>query len=271
MIQYCNFFLIGILFVVSCSGDGAEDSIEDFLFIAGITDAQMTSSGITYDITDNGTGLISETDYILFHLRQLDSGNNIIGETFNSDFPIAQAVEGTFTGFKEAVQLIGDGGEITMILPAALTEGLISEGIIIYEINILGVYESKEEYNDSLIVDYLIENDLDSAAMRLDTGVYIIIEEAGEEERPAAGTQVTVNYRGFLLNRVEFDRTFNEPLTISLNGVIPGWQIGIPQFGRGGKGMLFIPSNLAYDEEGQGTIPPNYPIAFEIELVDFDE
>lgn len=268
MKSYCKYLFIGVLFLASCSGDDTQSSIEDFLFLRNIMDAQETSSGITYSIERNGDGLIGPNDYILFHLRQLDAGNNIIGETFNTNFPIAQAIPGTFSGFNEAIQLIGEGGRMTMIVPADLTDGLITEGIIIYEVSIIGVFESLEDYNDKLIEDYLSVNAIE--ATRLDNGIYLVVEEPGEDERPEATAEVSVKYRGFFLNGEEFDRAQTNPLIIRLDGVIEGWQQGIPQFGRGGKGLLFIPSNLAYAEQGQGSIPPNYPIAFEIELVDFN-
>ena len=67
-----------------------------------------------------------------------------------------------------------------------------------------------------------------------------------------------------------FDQTNDAPLSISLDRVISGWQEGIPLFKRGGRGLLLIPSAIAYGVTGQGGIPPNTPIAFEIELVDFD-
>jgi FKBP-type peptidyl-prolyl cis-trans isomerase FkpA len=45
--------------------------------------------------------------------------------------------------------------------------------------------------------------------------------------------------------------------------------IGIPMFGKGGKGKLIIPSHLAYGDRDQGAIPGGSTLVFEIELVDF--
>ena len=44
--------------------------------------------------------------------------------------------------------------------------------------------------------------------------------------------------------------------------------MGIPLFGVGGKGTILIPSGLAYGTAGNTAIPPNYPIAFDVELVE---
>ena len=98
-------------------------------------------------------------------------------------------------------------------------------------------------------------------------GLYYVIEEPGSSEHPTINDQVTVNYIGFLLNGDVFDQRFNE--TFSLAQVIPGWQEGIPLFGKGGKGLLIIPSYLGYGDRTSAGIPANSVIVFEIHLLDF--
>jgi peptidylprolyl isomerase len=52
-------------------------------------------------------------------------------------------------------------------------------------------------------------------------------------------------------------------------GMIPGFEEGLSKLGLGDKAILFIPSNLAYGENGAGTdIPPNANIIFEVELIE---
>ena len=65
------------------------------------------------------------------------------------------------------------------------------------------------------------------------------------------------------------DPTRREPTILSLANVISGWQLGIPEFKKEGKGTLLIPSALAYGSSGRGSIPPNTVLAFDIELLDF--
>ncbi|MEO0732669.1 MAG: FKBP-type peptidyl-prolyl cis-trans isomerase [Bacteroidota bacterium] len=102
-------------------------------------------------------------------------------------------------------------------------------------------------------------------------GLKYIIEEPGTADKPSATADVTVRYIGRLTNNNVFDQTRQNPATFNLQGLIRGWQLGIPLVGSGGKVQLFLPSNLAYGPRGAGTIPPNADLIFEIELESFEE
>jgi len=81
---------------------------------------------------------------------------------------------------------------------------------------------------------------------------------------------VTVNYRGSLLNGTEFDSSYKrgQPATFPVGGVIPGWTEALEKMPVGSKWKLFIPSELAYKEQGNRGIPPNSTLIFEVELLD---
>ena len=102
-------------------------------------------------------------------------------------------------------------------------------------------------------------------------GLYYIIEKPGGEEKPTIDSKVTVDYKGTLLNDKVFDSSYDRgtPFTSNLTQVIKGWQLGIPLFGKGGKGMLIIPPSLGYGSQRNGDIPANSVLVFEIELLDF--
>ncbi len=104
------------------------------------------------------------------------------------------------------------------------------------------------------------------------SGIYVVVENAGNEEHPNVQSQIQINYSGTLLNGNKFDSSYDrgQPLDYPLSSLIQGWQIGIPKFGKGGKGILLIPSHLGYGPRGSGdNIPPNSPLVFEIEVIDF--
>lgn len=111
----------------------------------------------------------------------------------------------------------------------------------------------------------------------------------GVGESPSKVDSVLVNYKGLLLtkvNDVEEDRTIfdsNENYTFWANlygGVIPGWSLTLTNFKSGvntsvpdaplsfaqtGKGIIFMPSGLAYRNASTVIIPANSPLMFHIE------
>jgi FKBP-type peptidyl-prolyl cis-trans isomerase len=85
---------------------------------------------------------------------------------------------------------------------------------------------------------------------------------------------VSVKYRGkLLLSGKEFESTMEpgkDPITFPLGvgQVIPGWDEGIKQFSKGGKGTLYIPGFLSYGSRPGPGGQPNEALMFDIEVVD---
>ncbi|MCC5926206.1 MAG: FKBP-type peptidyl-prolyl cis-trans isomerase [Bacteroidetes bacterium] len=101
---------------------------------------------------------------------------------------------------------------------------------------------------------------------------YRVIEE-GSGPRPGPESEVTVHYRGTLIDGTEFDSSFSrgEPASFPLNRVIPGWTEGLQLMREGSTFEFFIPSELGYGERGtQGIIGPNAVLIFEVELISID-
>ena len=98
---------------------------------------------------------------------------------------------------------------------------------------------------------------------------YIVLKE-GTGASPAATDTVKVHYEGMLLNGQIFDSSIKrgEPIEFPLNHVIPGWTEGVQLMKEGAKYRFFIPSELAYGEQGAGNaIAPNSTLIFEVELI----
>ena len=119
--------------------------------------------------------------------------------------------------------------------------------------------------DEEKIKTYIKDNNLNATATG--SGLYYIVTVQGTGAHPAAGSTVTVAYKGYLLNGDVFDQSSGNGLTISLNSVIQGWKEGIPLFRKGGgKGKLIIPSALGYGASAKSTIPANSVLVFDVTL-----
>jgi FKBP-type peptidyl-prolyl cis-trans isomerase len=96
--------------------------------------------------------------------------------------------------------------------------------------------------------------------------------KVGSGQAVKAGDTVTVNYTGAVASTgliFQSTKDTGQPAQFSLNGVIQGWQLGIPGMKVGGTRRLLIPAAQAYGATppaGSG-IPANAPLVFDIELI----
>jgi len=116
------------------------------------------------------------------------------------------------------------------------------------------------------IEEYIAQNNLTTQVTA--SGLHVIIHDEGTSPKPTVSSNITINYDGYLLNGNRFDS--GNDVTFPLSNLILGWQEGIPLIGTGGSITLIIPSNLAYGSRGSGSIPPNTPIGFDIDLISFN-
>lgn len=99
---------------------------------------------------------------------------------------------------------------------------------------------------------------------------YEIIRE-GSGQHPNPHDQVVVHYTGRLIDGTVFDSSEErgEPATFPITHVIPGWTEALQLMNPGSTWRLFIPSNLAYGEQGAGgVIGPNQTLIFDVTLIE---
>jgi len=100
--------------------------------------------------------------------------------------------------------------------------------------------------------------------------IKIIDEKVGTGPAVKKGDTITVNYTGTLTNGKVFDTSIGkQPFTtqIGTGQVIRGWDLGLIGMKVGGKRKLTIPADLGYGSQGQGAIPPNSTLIFEVDLL----
>ena len=105
---------------------------------------------------------------------------------------------------------------------------------------------------------FLAENRDKEGVVQTSSGLQYQVESEGSGAHPVASDTVTVHYRGSLLDGSEFDSSYarNEPISFKLDQVIPGWTEGLQLMAAGAKFKFFIPSDLAYGDQGRSGIPP---------------
>jgi FKBP-type peptidyl-prolyl cis-trans isomerase FkpA len=133
----------------------------------------------------------------------------------------------------------------------------------------------KKEDPDSIAAEdrktirkYLKAEGLEDVAIEHSTGLFYVVEEPGTGSHPTLTTNIMIKYLGKYDDGVVFDGSNGK--LFNLNRTILGWQVGIPLFKNGGKGMLFVPSAMGY-----GSYPPygsgirrNAVLIFEFEIID---
>ena len=130
--------------------------------------------------------------------------------------------------------------------------------------------EAQKSIDDKLIADYLTANGV--KASKTDLGIYYSIVTPGKGANPNTGDTISVHYTGKFLDGKVFDSSANagKPLEfpVGFGFVIKGWDEGLKLVKIGEKGILYIPSGLAYGPAGAGgVIPPDAVLIFEVELV----
>ena len=132
-------------------------------------------------------------------------------------------------------------------------------------------FAAQTEVNKMKGATYLEENAKKEGVIVTESGLQYSVVTQGDGAKPAATDQVTVHYRGTLIDGTEFDSSYSrgEPATFGLNQVIPGWTEGVQLMNVGSKYQFVVPHELGYGERGAGgAIGPYETLIFEVELIE---
>ena len=132
-------------------------------------------------------------------------------------------------------------------------------------------FAKESEANKMRGQDYLKANAEKEGVKVTASGLQYLEITAGDGPKPTATDEVTVHYRGTLIDGTEFDSSYSRgsPATFPLNQVIPGWTEGVQLMSVGSKFQFVIPYELGYGERGAGgSIGPFETLVFEVELLE---
>ena len=116
---------------------------------------------------------------------------------------------------------------------------------------------------------YLADNAAMSGVTVTPSGLQYRVLKAGTGKSPKATDEVTVTYKGQLINGQVFDQTDpGQTAKFPTNALIPGWVEALQLMKEGDEWEITIPSKLGYGEAGAGgVIPPNQTLVFNMQLM----
>lgn len=262
-------FFLSIVLVTSCVADN-EPGIEQYYANrdAGIAFLEAnkekegiveTETGLQYEVLVEGEGdYLSELDIIKMKYKSTLIDDTVLYS--NQDLDDEQVgynqINTLLPGLMEGLQQMQLGGKYKLYIPYELAYG---ESLDFNFIDPFSVIVMEVEPIESSFIQ------VKNSGLRYD-----ILEE-GTGEKPVANSRVKVHYEGSFLNGVVFDSSIEreEPFEFYVNSsVIEGWVEGVQLMNAGAKYKFFMPPSLAYGSTGNGVIPPNTPIIFELELLE---
>lgn len=183
-----------------------------------------------------------------------------VGRSFKSDL-IDLDIDSFVRGFKDA--LAGT--------KSAVSEEDLEKAIAAMRDDVAKKSNERVAVNKKAGDEFLAKNKESNKDLKTtESGLQYIVLKDGTGPMPKATDTVKVHYRGTLIDGTEFDSSYkrNEPTTFPVNQVIPGWTEALQKMKVGSKWKVFIPSDIAYGDQGQPpVIPPASALIFEIELL----
>ncbi len=235
------------------------------------SDLTTTESGLQYFDIVKGEGDMPKLgqEVVINYVAWLQEGKEFIARSDDQGGELTFAIgsDTVFPGWEEGVTTMQKGGKRLLVIPPDLALGDEGGGRIPPGATLL----MEVELVDILpLVTPTAVDDADYTVTESGLKYFDLVE--GDGAVAEEGSEVTVNYTGWLTNNVKFDSSLDggQPFTFTLGtgGVIPGWDEGVAGMKVGGKRQLVIPSELGYGETGGGSIPPNATLIFEVELLD---
>ena len=121
---------------------------------------------------------------------------------------------------------------------------------------------------------FLEENKKKPGIITRASGLQYEVLQKGIGKKPKITDSVKCHYHGTLLDGTVFDSSVErgQPAVFGLKQVIKGWTEALQLMPVGSKWRLYLPTELAYGEQGAGrSIQPNMALIFDVELLGIEK
>lgn len=249
-------------------------------------DIQTTESGLQYVVLREGEadgvspGPRDEVS-VLYEGRLTDGTvfDSAYERGVTSSFPVNRVIP----GWTEGLQLMSVGDQFMFYIPAEIAYGdqprpggLIKPGDdLVFQVELKEVVKAPEPRptDTEAWAKFTPWNSELPEVQKTGSGLEYVILASGDETgvSPQGGEYVAVFYEGRLdAGGDVFDSAFQrgEAAMFPANRVIPGWVEALQLMKPGDRWLVHVPGNLAYGPRGNGPIPPNAALNFEVELMD---
>jgi FKBP-type peptidyl-prolyl cis-trans isomerase len=227
---------------------------------AAPADATRTPSGLATKVLTRGTGTDHPTkdDVVVVHYTGWKTDGAMFDSSVARGKPAIFGVSRVIAGFSEGLQLMVAGEKRRLWIP----EGLAyrgqrdPKGMLVFDVELIDIPSHPPSDVNAPPPD----------AKKTASGLaYKVLREGVGGRHPRAGASVTVQYTGWTTDGKMFDSSVvkGEPMTFTVDQVIPGWTEGLQLMYEGEKARFWIPEKLAYE----GKRAPYGMLVFDVELI----
>lgn len=231
-----------------------------------------SSSGLKYKIIKQGDGDFPEPgDKVWLHFVGFLENDSIFENTMNKGpMDLFLGKGQLIKGWEEGLQLIKPGGTILLIVPPELAYGAMEHPFIPknstlrFEISLLQIDKGTP-------IELFSLEGLKEQKAKKKLRYYLVQEGTGAYAQK--GDNAYVHYTAYLSDGTVFDSSHKNGeavrITVGINQVIAGWDMGLELMQKGSKIHLIIPPKLAYGKLGyKNLVPSNATIHLDLEMID---
>ncbi|MCA6452692.1 MAG: FKBP-type peptidyl-prolyl cis-trans isomerase [Chitinophagaceae bacterium] len=273
------------------------------VLLASCNQFQKTPSGLSYKITSGGSkDKLKHGQFVKFNIEYKVPPKDSVLTSSYGHVPAYLVIDTSRPNKHSFLEIItqcavGDKIEFSMSVDTLKKLGMIEYNNIFHardmikgRVEILKVFDKQELASADLAKEQELEKQKEIKELQEFTakkgiktvstpsGVLVEIQTPGDAQFKAdSGKQVTLMYKGTFLDGKQFDSNMdknspnNQPLqvVVGTQGVIQGMDEALRLFSKGAKGKMYIPAMLAYGQNGQPPVIPQYSnLVFEIEMLD---